>query len=189
MRYSIITPSLGRDTLPRLCQSIDEQSCVDWEHIVMIDTSNIDEHLLSSIRHSKRKIIHCSNDYRDWGNICRRNAWDLTSGEYLLYIDDDNYCADTGVLETLKFATEPVVLFPLLHRGTVALPEPIVIGRADSNALMVRREIGQWPALTTHEVDGVFIEQLTTDYPYEVFDDRALVVYEYGGRPRRRRAL
>jgi glycosyltransferase involved in cell wall biosynthesis len=185
MRYSIITPSLGRDTLLRLCQSIDQQSCADWEHIVMIDSADA-EHLLYSIRHPQRTVVHCSNTYRDWGNTCRREAWDLSSGEYLLYIDDDNYYADMEVLETLLSATQPVVLFPLLHRGSIELPIPIRVGRSDSNALMVKREIGQWPAGGGHETDGIFIQQLTSNHSYELLTNRALVVYEYGARTRRR---
>ena len=37
MRYTIITPTLLRDTLPRLCESIDRQTCSDWQHILAVD--------------------------------------------------------------------------------------------------------------------------------------------------------
>lgn len=147
-----------------------------------------DNYDLRTIAHPQRRVIQCFGR-RDWGNNCRHLAWHLTSGDYLLYTDDDNYYVDSDVLQTLQSATEPVVLFPLLHRGTTESPEPIVVGRSDSNGLMVRRDIGQWPAHSDHNSDGTFIERLTTEHPYEVLSGRALVVYEYGTRPPRRRML
>ena len=37
MRYTIITPSLARPSLVKLCVSIDNQTNKDWEHIVALD--------------------------------------------------------------------------------------------------------------------------------------------------------
>ena len=37
MRYTIITPSLARPSLVKLCVSINNQTNKDWEHIVALD--------------------------------------------------------------------------------------------------------------------------------------------------------
>lgn len=186
MRYTIITPTVLRASLKRLCDSIDAQTCDGWEHLVMVDTLERDDELLSSIVHPQRRVIFCAQPHRDWGDTCRRNAWPLATGDRLLYVDDDNYLADDRVLETLRDVSEPVVLFPLQYRGEVSAPLPIEVGRSDGNGLMVDRRIGQWPLVGAHEserdIDGEFVVTLTTGNPYEALFGRALVVYDSPNR-------
>ncbi len=179
VRYTIITPTLLRETLPRLCRSIEEQTDPSWQHIVMVDTRKRDETMLRSIQHPQRLIIHCERPHKDTGNTCRRAAWEVADGDYLLYIDDDNFFHDPLVFETLRFVTEPVALFPLLFQGEQGPVTPFKIGASDGNQLLVKREIGRWPDLKTNDVDGIFILDLTTNHPYELYEERPLVVYEY----------
>lgn len=184
MRYTIITPTLLRDTLPRLCTSIDRQTCVDWEHVVMVDVDrrDISDHhreMLSTVEHPQRKVAVCEQAHRNTGNTCRRNAYAHAHGDYLLYIDDDNYLADNNVLETLERVTEPVCLFPLLFQGKQGPVLPVKVGSSDGNQLMVRREIGIWPESDSRAADGDLIVDLTAQHPYEVYTERPLVVYEF----------
>lgn len=180
MRYTIITPTLLRPSLARLCKSIDAQTYPGWEHIVVVDRLERDDELLASIEHPQRLIMFSAHPSHDWASACaaRRSAWPSGTGDYLIYIDDDNYLVDAAVLESLRFATKPVVLFPLLYRGVYGSPLPIAVGRSDTNQLMVRREIGRWPDKPSPAGDGIFIKRLTDEHEYEVFTERALVVYE-----------
>ena len=184
MRYTIITPTLLRKTLARLCRSIEQQSCTDWQHIVVVDTLGIDQELIDSIRHPQRLILFCEKAHEDWAVTCRRSAWEHAQGDYLLYVDDDNWLADDDVLEALQCVSRPVALHPLLYRGEYSDPVPVRIGHSDTNQLMVRRDIGQWPLLSPEngrQGDGIFIRDLTLTYPYDVYTERALVVYEEEG--------
>ncbi len=179
MRYTIITPTLLRPSLARLCDSIDAQTDTDWEHLVAVDTLAHDASLLARVEHPNRRIVFSAHPTGDWASACaaRRSMWPLAHGDYLLYIDDDNYLADNEVLATLRFATKPVVLWGLLFHGVHASPLPIRVGRSDTNQFMVRRDVGRWPERSARDGDGVLIERLTGEHEYEVFEERALVVY------------
>ena len=37
MRYAIVTPTICRPSLLRLCESVDGQVQTDWEHLVIVD--------------------------------------------------------------------------------------------------------------------------------------------------------
>ncbi len=182
MRYSIITPTLLRPALKRLCDSIDNQTYEGWEHIVVVDTLDLNEELIQLVDHPQRTVIYCDRPHCDWASTCRRSAWDVASGDYLLFIDDDNYLACDDVLESLLTVKAPVALFPLLYRGEPSPVLPVAVGRSDTNQLMVLREIGQWPESLAREADGVFIERLTREHEWEVVcDEKPLVVYEDEG--------
>src|ERR1700722_11558763 len=77
--FSVITPTLQRDSLIRACRSLDEQTCDDWEHIIMVDTPQANYNLWDQIDPNegfgKRKILLCDHPHADFGNTCRHNAW------------------------------------------------------------------------------------------------------------------
>ena len=105
--FSIITPSLARETLVRTCHSIDTQQNADWQHIVMIDRpecmlSAAQKARLKEISSPRRQIHLCPQIHRDFGNTCRSNAWDLARGDYLLYLDDDDYYVNDTLGELEK---------------------------------------------------------------------------------------
>jgi len=51
MRYTIVTPTICRQSLLRLCESIDSQTQSDWEHLVVIDTPR------DNMKRNQRQII------------------------------------------------------------------------------------------------------------------------------------
>ena len=187
MRYSIITPTILRESLLRACHSVDVQTCQDWEHIIMVDSGHNDT-LLEKIKHSQRHIFFCDMPHRNWGNTCRFNAYEKTQGDYLYSLDDDNYLADEKVLEDLKAVTKPWAIFPILDckpvrgepRRNTLFYNPPRRGQSDGGSILVRREIGRWPnALVgelTYDLDGQHIERLSVTYPYDVVN-RVLMVY------------
>ena len=110
MRYSFITPTLIRDTLPRLCASMDSQTNTDWEHIVVIDcvVTPHKQRVLDSIPpNERRRFVTCTTSHAmDFGNAARRQAFDITQGDYILNIDDDDYYVDDDVFKTLERVTK-----------------------------------------------------------------------------------
>lgn len=65
LKFSIITPTIQRDSLRAACASINTQTHKDWFHVVMVDRKNLREDLLASIAHPQRKIVQCPVEHRD----------------------------------------------------------------------------------------------------------------------------
>lgn len=175
--FSIITPTLQRESLLATCESVNRQSFKGWEHIVMVDSENYDEALIASIQHPQRIIEKCGMRHSTLGNTCRHNAWKLATGDYAMYLDDDNILADDTVLEAIRLrllikGVPQVAFFPIWRLGGIFMPE----GRprschVDTANLVVAREIGQWPDIPEYTSDGIFVEALLEKFPYASFPD------------------
>src|ERR1700677_1888333 len=107
-RYTIIAPTILRRSWIRTCESVNKQTCTDWEHIVMVDCEG---DIPAEIVHPQRKILYCKTNHNNYGNTCRWNACEHATGDYLYYLDDDNYFMDDNVLETLKIVTGDWAIF------------------------------------------------------------------------------
>jgi glycosyltransferase involved in cell wall biosynthesis len=206
MRYSIITPTLARESLLKTCESIDNQNNSDWQHIVMVDVALIafpeKKKVIDAVRKDpRRKIVRCGKQHKDFGNTCRYNAYEYCSGDYVLFLDDDDVYADNKVLETLNQVTKPWATFPTLKQGVYYSSEP-GLNRMGSGMFMHRREIGRYPCashlegyeeiiarlkpsyqnMTMHQFlyasDGLLTEYLKERYPFEALNCRALTIYE-----------
>ena len=55
--FSIITPTLQRESLVDLCKSIDAQTFTEWEHIIIADSDVLNEDLAGRIAHRQRKFF------------------------------------------------------------------------------------------------------------------------------------
>ena len=102
MRYAIVTPTICRPSLLRLCESVDGQVQTDWEHLVIVDLprqemTQSQQGVLRSISSSaNRSIFFCDKRHNNYGHTCRYQAWERVKGEYILYVDDDDYLADSA---------------------------------------------------------------------------------------------
>lgn len=209
MRYSIITPSLIRPSLRKTCESIDRQTNRDFEHIVMIDIPLIlypeKRELIESLQHSQRRFFRCGRAHKDYGNTCRYNAWAKATGDYILYLDDDDVYTDDRVLETLECVTAPWATFPTMRWGSFYSVDPPGWNKTGSGMFMHKREIGRYPCMEHHDehkkfiekvrplhpnmqyrdrlyaADGLLAEWLKDRYPYQRVDDRALTTYDQKG--------
>jgi glycosyltransferase involved in cell wall biosynthesis len=185
MRYSIITPTLCRPTLKRLCDSIDRQTNDSWEHIVVIDGVVTPEKqaILDTIApHSQRHFYRCSKQHvPDFGNHARHEAFTFATGEYICQIDDDDYYADENVLKTLECVTAVWAIYPVLARNTRCHRNPPGIGMTGSAMFIYRRDTGISFAENDHySADGEVVEQLKAKYPYQSLDrERELVIYPW----------
>lgn len=173
--FTIITPSLQRESLATTCATVDCQSFADWQHIIMIDCEEYDWDLLDGIRDPRRGVAKCEQPHKNGGNTCRHNAWTLAKGDYVLYLDDDNYLADTDALQWIHDALQSenlpqVAFFPIMRLGSRFFPAGTPRNcHVDTSNLVVAREIGQWPDNDAYCSDGLFIEDLVSEHPYSMF--------------------
>jgi glycosyltransferase involved in cell wall biosynthesis len=189
-RYTIITPTVLRPSLIRTCESVNKQTCTDWEHIVMVDREgDVPEEII----HPQRKILYCPVTHNNYGNTCRWSAYEHATGDYLYYLDDDNYFMDDTVLETLKIVTGDWAIFPIFKptAGGMHLFCPPLRGLSDGGSMTVKREFGRWLNLPTlddtgksinYDADGQLIDLLRASHPYQTIFCRPLMFY--GGVPK-----
>lgn len=176
MRYSILTPTILRESLLKACESVNMQTSKDWEHLVMVD-SELSTDLLVKIQHPHRKIIRCPHPHRDYGHGCTHFAWTLARGEYCYRLDDDNELADENVLKDLEQVTEDWAIFPILRYGQRFFHDPPGNMKTDSGSFMVKRGSARWPNNSAYNADGLFVEELVKKFKYRALGDmRPLMV-------------
>jgi glycosyltransferase involved in cell wall biosynthesis len=180
--FSIITPTLQRESLVRCCDSVTNQTGTDWQHIVVIDCDEMNEELIERIRHPQRRIflIGASHDY---GNTPRHIGWLHTNGVWLIHLDDDNYLADDKILvdlaKELIGVEEQWAIFPIMRHGSRFFYDPPGCCYVDTANMITRREIGRWPSRPEYTLDGIFCDELKAKYPYKAFPEfRPIVVME-----------
>lgn len=133
--------------------------------------------VISSIsKHSNRIFLHCSVRHKNYGHTCRHHSWARSRGEYILYVDDDDYFADNGVLEVLDSVTQLWAVFPVVKWRQKWLAVPPRMGATGTGMFLHRKEIGRWPDSDLYEADGLFVTELVEKYPYQVLESRPLVV-------------
>lgn len=182
MKFSIITPTLQRHSLVRCCESVATQTYRAWEHIIMADAHEFNYDLMKPLCRPDRMILKCDHPHANFGNTCRHNAWAHATGDYVCYLDDDNYFADANVLQDLVLALKDSpewALFPILRHGQVFYTDPPRSCHADTANVVVKREIGRWPNGPEYTMDGIWIDALVRDHKYQAFPKfRPIVVME-----------
>ena len=166
--FSIITPTLGRESLSRCYESVDSQTFRNFEHIVQVDIPNA---LLANTGHPYRQLHLCGEAHRNFGNTCRHLAWERATGEYLIYLDDDNYFSHNGVLEDFMQVTGVWALFPILHYGKRFCHIPPGVDCTDTGNFLVKREHGRFPLEEPIHSDGLLVERLKKVAPYQDLTD------------------
>lgn len=180
--FTIITPTLQRESLKIACSTLDSQTFKDWTHIVVIDCDDWNWPLLDQISRQRRGFMRCEKPHKNGGNTCRHIAWTFASGRYIYYLDDDNYMADATALQrmhdALVEADFPLVAFFPIHRlGGRFFPDGKPrICHVDTGNLVVVREIGQWPDTDAYCSDGLFIEDLLKEHEYKSFPEQAPIM-------------
>jgi glycosyltransferase involved in cell wall biosynthesis len=188
VRYSIITPTICRSSLLRLCRSIDRQTRSNWEHLLVVDCPQdalTDEQrkVIASIRRcDNRAFFYCDRRHNNYGHTCRHQIWSRAQGDYILYVDDDDYLADENVLATLDSVTAPWAVFPVLRHGHRFLHLPPGTLKTGTGMFIHQREIGRWHDSDSYTADGAFVDELVAKYPWEVLDSRPLVVLPWSNQ-------
>ncbi len=181
--FSIITPTLERSSLVQCCESVNVQMFEKWEHIVVADVDQ--EHYSIwdqwEIRDQRRLCLRSPRVTHQWGNFQRHLAWEWATGEYLLYLDDDNVMAHPTALQEIHEALvsdglPDWALFPIHRHGSKFLLLPPGLCMTDTANIVVKREIGRWPNIEAREADGHMVEQLKANFAYSAFPNLTPIV-------------
>ena len=161
MKFSIITPTLQRKSLKETCDSVDRQTYKNWQHVVIADVAELN---LPPIAHKNRLILQCPHPHRNGGNSCRHNALDFCDGDYIYYLDDDNFLADPEVLWDIAYVLEtskpPWAIFPIWRLGSIFFSDPPRSCHTDTLNLVLRKDMALWPETDAYGSDGVLVESL-----------------------------
>lgn len=182
MRYTIVTPTICRPSLLRLCGSIDCQTQTDWEHLVVIDVpgdqmTKTQRDIIASLPLRKnRSYSYCDRRHNNYGHSCRHDVWERSKGDYIFYVDDDDYLADTDVLRELDSVNEPWAIFPVLRHRKLFFNLPPGYQKTGTGMFIHKREIGRWPDSDSYDADGSFVEELKRRFAYQVVTSRPLVI-------------
>jgi hypothetical protein len=108
-------------------------------------------------------------------------AWDKATGDYLLYLDDDNMMAHPTALREIHDALvreslPDWALFPIHRHGSKFLLLPPGLCMTDTANIVVKRGIGRWPNIEAREADGHMVEQFKANYAYSAFPNLTPIV-------------
>lgn len=120
MKYSIIIPAYNAEQhLNRTLESIRAQSFTDYELIVVCDSCMDNTEDVAK----QYGAITVKVDYHNTG-MTRNKGIELASGEYILFMDDDDWFLHEFVLEELakRLAGCDVVIFGFIWKGVGYAP-------------------------------------------------------------------
>jgi glycosyltransferase involved in cell wall biosynthesis len=189
-KLSIITPTLLRESLIRTCESIDAQDYDYWEHIIMIDTDEDNPELLKKIEHPRRRIYRCHEPHKNFGNTCRHNAWLKCRGDYIGYIDDDDYFvrgAFGKIANALANRRPDAIVYPAHRHGERFFNVPpascMTVTGQYFHRHYAKGRIIRWPRVKIGDQgylhDGTFIESIKKITEFTpICEDHLLVVIE-----------
>lgn len=172
--FTVITPTLLRKSLVKACESIDNQNS-SVQHIVMVDKdesllTDSDKQILESIRNKHREIRFTGKitGINDYGNNARNMAYQYVKGDYIFYLDDDDYYINRPFqsisLFILNNDNPDIVIFPIRRYGDRFFNIPAGRTRTCSNQFCHKpyfaNTFWQWLAAVDYEADGIFLEEM-----------------------------
>ena len=178
LSFSIITPTIQRQSLVECCRSVDAQSYPHWQHVVALDCPPEETQwpLINRLQHPQREFFCCGKKFGNYGNHARWMAWEKATGDYLIHCDCDNsmYRPDAlaDIAKSLESANLPdFAIFPIHRHGRWFFHDPPGMCMMDSANLVVKKEIGRWPDIVAREADGALVEALKEKYQYAAFPE------------------
>lgn len=184
-KFSIITPTILRQTANRTVASVDAQEFTDYEHLVILDGDV--GRIPDGWRTNKRRIfIRCNERHNDCGATCRHYAVAQARGEFVLYIDDDDYYVPEALSRIAAKAKMHFGVFPIMNGGFYWLKLPPGRNKTATCQIWHRRSIDgkvvAMPAKQKHySDDSAWIGDLARRFPYQVIDDHhPLAIVETG---------
>lgn len=125
--FSIVIPTIGRDTLPRTIESIrsNAQSGKSAEIIVVADTHGP---LRSDVRSLAKRYGAAYHEvdagFHDWGSPQLQHGYGVATGDFIQNMGDDDVM-EPFAFETMKRAIDSLdAMVPLMFR-TVLHPSPV----------------------------------------------------------------
>lgn len=188
-KFSIITPTIMRVTADRTMASVDAQTSTDYEHIVIIDGSEplgITSTAKMRWPSERRSFLRCVIRHNDCGATCRNIAVHEAKGEYVLYLDDDDYYVPDAI-ETLARLVdgEAFGVFPITMGGARWLVLPPGRCRTATCQIYHRRVVdGNVIAMPLHQKnysdESAWAGSLAERFGHRVLDCHELAVVEQG---------
>jgi glycosyltransferase involved in cell wall biosynthesis len=178
-KFTVITPTILRPTLVDTCKSIDAQAYSRWQHIVVVDIPPSEilpdqQKLLEAVRHPNRLIRCCETSHKNFGNTCRNLAFNDVSGDYLLYLDDDDvYLGEVFQILNGRISDEVWGVFPIERFGATFLNIPPRMCHT-SGIQFFCKPLYPWPDHDGYCADGDLIEFLRSTHPYLVIESEPL---------------
>lgn len=191
MKFTIITPTLLRPTMYRTMASLRTQSFQEFEWLVGIDLPRAwwgrgEEALAAAlIRNLKVHITLSDHPHEnDYGHGMRRLLSARAAGEYVLYLDDDDFLSDANVLATLaERVQEKWAVFPVTREGSLLYnPDAIAPCNITLSSFVVHRdhcvfpEAGDRKGKDLYQLDWELVRGIIHDCgPPQRLDGRPLV--------------
>ena len=181
MTLSIIVPTSGRPTLIRALGSVISQ-CGDGDEVIVV-SDGPDEDVDEVCR--LLDIRYCEGPKTgQWGNAQRQAGMAVAGGDYLLFLDDDDWFV-LGAIDAVRRAIALHPGHPLIFRfvdknGVTRWADRVVrTGNVSTQCLCVpnvKGQLGFWG--DTHEGDFVFLATTLDRYPVgaEVWCDQIVQV-------------
>jgi len=149
MRLSVIVPTLGRPTLQRTLESIAPQVIHGDEVIVVSDgpipgVQEIVTSMGACFRYLEGPLT------RQWGHEQRNAGMRVASGDYLAFIDDDDWYvieAFSAVRETIGAEREKLFLFRIEYMGRLIWSTREVVAENICTTIALvpnRRDLPRW---------------------------------------------
>jgi glycosyltransferase involved in cell wall biosynthesis len=191
-KFSIVTPTIMRITADRTMASVDAQTSSDYEHIVVIDgaePAELSAHAAERWASPRRKFIRCGARHNDCGATCRNIAAHQATGDYILYLDDDDYYVPDAIETLVRLVgdrgPEAMGVFPITMGGVRWLVLPPGECRTATCQIYHRRLInGEVVAMPVNQrrysEDSAWAGYLAKKHGYRVLDCHELAVVEYG---------
>jgi hypothetical protein len=185
-KFTIMTPTIERDVLKRCCESVNKQTYDNWEHLVIIDGDKINIDVNEApYKHPNRRFLKSGKRHHDVGNHARNMAFDEVKGDYIMYLDDDNYFMHEFVLKILseKVKDTDWGVYPVVLEGKYFFNDPPGLKKTDVSQIVhkpvIKGEKITYPAEQEYDADGRFIERLKKiSKPKMLIDVGPLVMYE-----------
>ncbi len=101
---SIVMPTYNRGyTIERAIESVRKQSYVDWELIIIDDASTDNTRQLLQ-KYISPKIHYYVNEVNEGANLSRNRGVEHAKGEFLTFLDSDNYWPNDKLEVQIKMA-------------------------------------------------------------------------------------
>lgn len=170
MNLTVITPTIGRDSLKRMMDVLVPQLEDGDESIVIGDGPQPNARRIVEAYNS-RKITYLEHGpIRNYGNPQRNLAISMAKGDYLFFVDDDDQVLQDCLAGVKRIASEfpgKPLMFRMYHGPMVLWAERAVRGGNISGQMFIAPNkpefLGQWSGKYAADYD--FITSTLAKYP------------------------
>lgn len=191
---SVITATVGRDSLSRVLQNVESQTYSEWEHVIVVDGVILAEDKIKEIvSHPQRSLVQIQKSKQDHGKSPQNIGIVASRGDFVTLLDDDNEWLPEHLNCMMKpFESDPllqIVFCPLtmIHFNNNNTREErhfsICQGKVDAGNWIAKREVfhrnGLFWAPHRRSYDWELIKKMLTETKekYTVIDQRNFLYY------------